>query len=45
MVEAAKIETELEAPYTGTLLEIVVTEGETIDVGTVLAWMETEDTS
>lgn len=44
-VEAAKIETELEAPYAGTLLEIVVKDGETVDVGTVVAWMETDDTS
>jgi pyruvate/2-oxoglutarate dehydrogenase complex dihydrolipoamide acyltransferase (E2) component len=44
-VEAAKVETELGAPYTGTLLEIVVGAEETIDVGTVVAWMETEDTS
>jgi pyruvate/2-oxoglutarate dehydrogenase complex dihydrolipoamide acyltransferase (E2) component len=44
-VEAAKVETELEAPYTGTLLEIVVGDGETIDVGTVVAWMETDDTT
>ena len=40
MVEAAKIETELEAPYTGTLTEIVVQAGETVDVGTVLAWID-----
>jgi 2-oxoglutarate dehydrogenase E2 component (dihydrolipoamide succinyltransferase) len=40
VVEAAKIETELEAPYTGTLTEIVVAAGETVDVGTILAWME-----
>jgi pyruvate/2-oxoglutarate dehydrogenase complex dihydrolipoamide acyltransferase (E2) component len=44
-VEAAKIETELEAPYSGTLVEIVVEGGETVDVGTVVAWMETDDTS
>ncbi|HSK97766.1 MAG TPA: biotin/lipoyl-containing protein [Euzebyales bacterium] len=40
VVEAAKIETELEAPYTGTLTEIVVQAGETVDVGTILAWMD-----
>ena len=40
LVEAAKIETELEAPYTGTLSEIVVAAGETVDVGTVLAWID-----
>ena len=39
LVEAAKIETELEAPYTGTLSEIVVAAGETVEVGTVLAWI------
>jgi pyruvate/2-oxoglutarate dehydrogenase complex dihydrolipoamide acyltransferase (E2) component len=40
LVEAAKIETELEAPYTGTLTEIVVQAGETVAVGTVLAWID-----
>jgi pyruvate/2-oxoglutarate dehydrogenase complex dihydrolipoamide acyltransferase (E2) component len=41
LVEAAKIETELGAPYTGTLSEIVVTAGETVEVGTILAWIDT----
>jgi pyruvate/2-oxoglutarate dehydrogenase complex dihydrolipoamide acyltransferase (E2) component len=40
LVEAAKIETELEAPYTGTLSEIVVTAGETVPVGAILAWID-----
>jgi pyruvate/2-oxoglutarate dehydrogenase complex dihydrolipoamide acyltransferase (E2) component len=40
LVEAAKIETELEAPYSGTLTEIVVQAGETVAVGTVLAWID-----
>jgi pyruvate/2-oxoglutarate dehydrogenase complex dihydrolipoamide acyltransferase (E2) component len=43
LVEAAKIETELEAPYTGTLTEIVVQPGQTVEVGTVLAWIETTE--
>lgn len=41
LVEAAKVETELEAPYSGTLVEIVVPAGTTIPVGEVLAWIET----
>lgn len=45
MVESAKVETELEAPFTGVLEEIVVPAGDTVDVGTVLAFMETDDTT
>lgn len=40
LVEAAKVVTELGAPYTGTLVEIIVQAGEVVDVGTVLAWIE-----
>ncbi|MPZ88990.1 MAG: biotin attachment protein [Nitriliruptorales bacterium] len=45
LVESAKVETELEAPFTGVLGEIVVPAGETVDVGTVLAFIETDDTT
>jgi 2-oxoglutarate dehydrogenase E2 component (dihydrolipoamide succinyltransferase) len=40
-VEAAKTTTELEAPYTGTLVEIKVAEGETVEIYTTLAAIET----
>ncbi len=41
VVETEKVETDLPAPESGTLVEIVVGEGETVDVGTVIAWIET----
>ena len=41
-VETEKVEAELPAPATGTLTEIVVAAGDTVDVGTVIAYMETE---
>jgi pyruvate/2-oxoglutarate dehydrogenase complex dihydrolipoamide acyltransferase (E2) component len=40
-VEAEKVEETLEAPASGTLLEIVVPEGETVEVRTVVARIET----
>lgn len=40
-VEAEKVEETLEAPATGTLTEIVVQSGETVEVRTVLAYIET----
>jgi pyruvate/2-oxoglutarate dehydrogenase complex dihydrolipoamide acyltransferase (E2) component len=40
-VEAEKVEETLEAPASGTLAEIVVTEGETVEVRTVIAYIET----
>ena len=40
-VEAEKVEETLEAPATGTLTEIVVPPGETVEVRTVLAYIET----
>lgn len=43
VVDAAKVETELEAPYSGTLTEIMVEAGSSADVGTVLGWIETPD--
>ena len=40
-VEAEKVEETLESPATGTLVEIVVPEGNTVDVRTVVARIET----
>lgn len=40
-VEAEKVEETLEAPAAGTLTEIVVPEGETVEVRTVVAYIET----
>jgi pyruvate/2-oxoglutarate dehydrogenase complex dihydrolipoamide acyltransferase (E2) component len=40
-VEAEKVEETLEAPASGTLAEIVVPEGETVEVRTVVAYIET----
>jgi pyruvate/2-oxoglutarate dehydrogenase complex dihydrolipoamide acyltransferase (E2) component len=42
-VEAEKVEEVLEAPATGTLTEIVVPAGETVEVRTVVAIIETDD--
>lgn len=40
-VEAEKVEETLESPVAGTLTEIVVPEGDTVDVRTVVAYIET----
>jgi len=40
-VEAEKVEEILEAPATGTLVEILVNEGATVEVRTVVAIIET----
>ena len=40
-VEAEKVEETLESPASGTLTEIVVPEGETAEVRTVVAYIET----
>ena len=40
-VEAEKVEETLEAPATGTICEIVVPAGETVEVRSVLAYIET----
>lgn len=40
-VEAEKVEETLESPASGTLSEIVVPEGETVEVRTVVAYIET----
>lgn len=42
-VEAEKVEETLEAPATGTIAEICVQEGQTVEVRTVLAYLETAD--
>ena len=42
-IEAEKATQELESPATGTLIEIVVPEGEETKVRTILAWIETDD--
>lgn len=42
-IEAEKATQELESPATGTLIEIVVPEGEEAKVRTILAWIETDD--
>jgi pyruvate/2-oxoglutarate dehydrogenase complex dihydrolipoamide acyltransferase (E2) component len=42
-VESEKVEETLEAPATGVLLEILVQEGETAEVRTVVAVIETAD--
>ena len=41
-VEAEKVEETLESPAAGTLTEIVVPEGETVEVRTVVAYIETD---
>lgn len=42
-VEAEKVEETLEAPATGILTEICVKEGDTVEVRSVLAYIETAD--
>lgn len=41
-IEAEKVEETLESPATGTLIEILVEEGASVEVRTVLAVIETE---
>lgn len=41
-VEAEKVEETLESPAAGTLVEIVVPEGDTVEVRTVVAYLETD---
>jgi pyruvate/2-oxoglutarate dehydrogenase complex dihydrolipoamide acyltransferase (E2) component len=40
-IEAEKVEETLESPATGTLVEILVNEGDTVEVRTVIAIIET----
>ena len=42
-VEAEKVEETLESPATGRLSEVLVPEGETVEVRTVVAVIETDD--
>ena len=42
-IEAEKATQELESPATGTLVEIVVPEGDEAKVRTIIAWIETDD--
>ena len=42
VIETEKVEADLLAPATGTIVEIVVAEQETVDVGEVIAWLESE---
>ena len=42
-VEAEKVEETLESPASGTLVEILVAEGETVEVRTLIAVIETGD--
>jgi len=42
-VEAEKVEETLEAPATGTIVEILVPEGDTVEVRTKVAVIETTD--
>ncbi|MQA92027.1 MAG: 2-oxoglutarate dehydrogenase, E2 component, dihydrolipoamide succinyltransferase [Gemmatimonas sp.] len=41
-ISTDKVDAEIPSPATGTLAEIVVKEGETVEVGTVVAYVETE---
>ena len=41
-IEAEKVEETLESPATGTLVEILVEEGSSVEVRTVIAVIETE---
>jgi 2-oxoisovalerate dehydrogenase E2 component (dihydrolipoyl transacylase) len=44
-ISTDKIDTEVPAPVAGTLLEIVVGEGETVDAGTVLGYIGEQDST
>jgi 2-oxoglutarate dehydrogenase E2 component (dihydrolipoamide succinyltransferase) len=41
-ISTDKVDAEIPAPAAGTLVEVVVTEGQTVEVGTVVAFIETE---
>ena len=41
LIETEKVETELPSPDSGTIAEIVAEEGDTVDVGAVIAWLDT----
>jgi pyruvate dehydrogenase E2 component (dihydrolipoamide acetyltransferase) len=44
-ISTDKVDAEIPAPQAGILLEVVVGEGETVEVGTVVAYIETEPTA
>jgi pyruvate dehydrogenase E2 component (dihydrolipoamide acetyltransferase) len=41
-ISTDKVDAEIPAPVAGTLAEVVVSEGETVEVGTIVAYIETE---
>ena len=41
-ISTDKVDAEIPAPVAGTLVEVVVTEGQTVEVGTIVAYIETE---
>jgi 2-oxoglutarate dehydrogenase E2 component (dihydrolipoamide succinyltransferase) len=41
-ISTDKVDAEIPSPAAGTLAEIAVEEGQTVEVGTVIAWIETE---
>ncbi len=41
-ISTDKVDAEIPAPQSGTLVEIAVEEGATVEVGTVVAWIDTE---
>jgi pyruvate dehydrogenase E2 component (dihydrolipoamide acetyltransferase) len=43
-ISTDKVDAEIPSPAAGTLVEIVVQEGETVEVGTVVAYIETDAT-
>ena len=42
-IETDKAVTEIESSDTGTLVEIVIPENELVEIGTVIAWIETDE--
>ena len=41
-ISTDKVDAEIPSPQAGTLVEIIVQEGETVEVGTVVAYIDTE---
>jgi 2-oxoglutarate dehydrogenase E2 component (dihydrolipoamide succinyltransferase) len=41
-ISTDKVDAEIPAPSAGTLVEVAVEEGQTVEVGTIVAWIETE---
>lgn len=42
-IETDKAVTEIESSDTGTLVDIVIPENELVEIGTVVAWIETDE--